>query len=123
MPENSQLPDDPQFPDDQQIPNDPQIPDPHKPYRPYALWFETLPNGDTVQVYLSPHGSTAGVIGHWNGTLCRYECCANLAEARLRGWEWWAELFDSPTLQQPELAELESEALDDSEQSLRWSFH
>ena len=76
-------------------------------YRPHTLWFETLPDGDTARVYLSPHEDGVSVIGHVNGELCRYECCASLAEARLRGWEWWEELFDSPTPPQPERVESE----------------
>ena len=64
------------------------------PYHPFALWSETLASGDTARVYLSQHEDGVGVIAHMNGELYRYECCANLAEARQRGWEWWEEMFD-----------------------------
>ena len=39
--------------------------DPEK-YRPYVLWFDTLPSGDTAQVYICPQGNKAhaAVPGH-----------------------------------------------------------
>lgn len=58
------------------------------PYRPYVLWFETLPSGDTAQVYLWPHPNSCGVIAHWNGQVRREETHASLAGAARRGWEW-----------------------------------
>ena len=61
-------------------------------YRPYTLWFETLPSGDTAQVYLSPHPDSVDVISHWNGQVFRCEACTSLVEAERLAWEWWGEL-------------------------------
>ena len=62
------------------------------PYRPYTLWFKTLPTGDTAQVYLGPHSNRCDVISHWNGRVWRAETRATLAEAERLAWTWWDEL-------------------------------
>ena len=43
------------------------------PYRPFVLWFETLPSGDTAQVYLLPHPDSCGIVAQWNGQARRSE--------------------------------------------------
>jgi hypothetical protein len=78
-----------------------QQPDADTLYRSFTLWFQTLPNGDTAQVYLWPHPNDVDVISHWNGQMCRTETCADLEEAQRRGWEWHKALVHGP---QPKLA-------------------
>ena len=69
------------------------------PYRPYTLWFETkssyetLPSGNTAQVYLIPHPDSCSLVGHWNGQACRVEACGSLVEAERRAWEWHEGLY------------------------------
>ena len=36
-------------------------------HRPYVLWFETLPSGDTAKVFTWPRKHDAAVALHWNG--------------------------------------------------------
>ncbi len=50
-------------------------------FRPYVLWFETLPSGDTAKVFLCPHPTCCDVVAHWNGQAKRAETCASVAEA------------------------------------------
>ena len=63
-----------------------------RPKRPYVLWYETLPSGDTAQVTLCPHPDSCGIIASWNGKVRRRETCGDLAEAEQLAWEWWEEL-------------------------------
>ena len=37
--------------------------------RPYVLWFETLPSGDTAKVFVWPRQYDAAVALHWNGQI------------------------------------------------------
>jgi hypothetical protein len=60
--------------------------------RPYVLWFETLPSGDTAKVYLCPHPTRCDVVAHWNGKVRQEETCGTVAEAELLALEWWREL-------------------------------
>ncbi len=61
-------------------------------FRPYVLWFETLPSGDTAKVYLCPHPTRCDVVAHWNGKMKQAETCATVAEAERLAWTWWNEL-------------------------------
>ena len=60
--------------------------------RPYVIWYETLPGGDTVGVSIVPRSNAADVVAHWNGLARRNETCASVAEAERLAWEWWNEL-------------------------------
>ena len=62
------------------------------PYRPFVLWLETLPSGDTAQVFLIPHPDSCGIVAQWNGQARRSETCTTVAEAERLAWEWWNEL-------------------------------
>ncbi len=59
---------------------------------PYVLWCETLPSGDTAEVYLWPHLNRCDVVAHWNGKVRQEETCGTVAEAELLALEWWREL-------------------------------
>ncbi len=60
--------------------------------RPYVLWYETLPSGDTVRVSIVPRSDAADVVFHWNGLARRNETCASVAEAERLAWTVWNEL-------------------------------
>ena len=81
------------------------------PSRPYVLWFETLPSGDTAKVFLCPHPTRCDVVAHWNGQAKRAVTCATVAEAERLAWTWWKEL--------PSLIALGPYDLDDD--SLPWA--
>ena len=76
------------------------------PYRPFVLWFETQPSGDTAQVYLQPHPNRCGVVGQWNGQAVRTETCATVAEAERLAWDWWNELPNLMGISPGDLAEI-----------------
>ena len=63
-------------------------------YRPYVLWFDTLPSGDTAQVYICPHGTDAYAVLHWNGQFSNVKTCASIEEAERKGWECLAALLN-----------------------------
>ena len=70
-------------------------------YRPYILWFDTLPCGDTAQVYIYPHGNKVYAVLHWDGQFCDVKNCASIEEAERKGWEVQAALLNprkSPNL-------------------------
>ena len=79
--------------------------------RPYVLWFETLPSGDTAKVFLCPHPTRCDAVAHWNGQAERAVTCATVAEAERLAWTWWNEL--------PSLIALGPYDLDDD--SLPWA--
>ena len=76
------------------------------PYRPFILWFETLPSGDTAQISLLPRPTSRGVVGQWNGQAVRTETCATEAEAERLAWEWWNELPNLMGIGPDDLAEV-----------------
>ena len=56
-------------------------------HRPYVLWFETLPSGDTAKVFIWPRKHDAAVALHWNGQINRADQCRTKEQAEQRGWE------------------------------------
>ena len=67
--------------------------DPEK-YRPYILWFDTLPSGDTAQVYIYPCRNYVQAVLHWNRQFCGVTTCASIEEAERKGWEYLAALLN-----------------------------
>ena len=59
-------------------------------YRPYILWFDTLPSGDTVQVYIYPCRNYVQAVLHRNRQFCGVTTCASIEEAEQKGWEYFA---------------------------------
>ena len=51
---------------------------------PYTFWEETLPNGDSVKVIISPWADEVGVIVHRNGVLDSLESVPTVALAEQR---------------------------------------
>ncbi len=60
--------------------------------RPYVIWYETLPSGDTVRASIAQRSDAADVVVHWNGLARWNETCASVAEAERLAWMWWNEL-------------------------------
>ena len=60
-------------------------PDPR--YRPYCLWLDQSPNGNTAEVWISPSKGQCGVIGKWNGRACWNLAARSVAEAERIGWD------------------------------------
>ena len=69
-------------------------------HRPYVLWFDTLPNGDTARVFIWPRKDQAGAILHLNDTVhSAYQFDTN-EQAIEKGWELRQQVLDG-TLGQP----------------------
>ena len=67
-------------------------------HRPFTLWFETLPTGDTARVLISPHGQQVHALFYWNREFHSERCFTSRRTAET----WGYELRD--TLQQDVLA-------------------
>ncbi len=67
----------------------------HADYRPYVLWFETLPSGDEAKLFIYPQQYQANVVLHWNGTFHSVQTLASRDLAEQRGWEMHHELFST----------------------------
>ena len=62
-------------------------------HRPYVLWFETLPNGETFTVLIWPRVGAAELALQRNGRLERGEHCDTVDLAEQRGWTMHEQLL------------------------------
>ena len=66
-------------------------------HRPYVLWKDTLPDGQTAKVYIWPRKPNAGAILHLNDSLhSAYEFDTS-EKAIEKGWELHQQLLDEAT--------------------------
>ncbi len=57
-----------------------------------CFWFDTLPSGDSVKVFIWPRALNPAVVLHLNGRLHFAETRLTTRAAERRGWALWGEI-------------------------------
>ena len=63
-------------------------------HRPYVLWFDTLPDGQTAKVYIWPRKGQPGAILHLNERLHRIYPFETNEQAIAKAWALHEQLVD-----------------------------